>query len=398
MRVRIPSIHPRPAVAAACLAVVAAAMAPAGVASARPTLLASVSDTLFAVAAASPDSIWTGGMWHDQSDSEQILTQRWNGTAWKLVPSPNPGGATADNELIGMATISPARAWLDGTYWNGTNWQTLIMHWNGAAWKKVPSPDPGGSSNRNILNGIAVTSRTDAWAVGYYDTPAISLPLILRWNGKAWKKVASPNPGGVHGSLLTAVTVVSPSSAWAAGEYFTASTERTLILHWNGKVWKKVASPTPGSHGCSLDAIAQGSAKQAWAVGTCSTGKTNQDRTLILHWNGKIWRHVASPNPGGAATDDELTAVVPVGPSGAWAVGFARSKTSSATVIERWNGKAWRTVASPNPGKGGELFAATALSPANIWAVGSYFTATASKNLILHWNGHVWRRVASPNL
>jgi hypothetical protein len=362
---------------------------------ARPALAPGTSDALFAVAGTSQDAIWTAGTWHDKTGSEQELVQRWNGKAWKLVPAPEPAGANADNELIGMATISPTRAWIDGTYWNGTNWQTLIEHWNGTTWRKVPSPDPGGHANRNILQGIAVTSRSAAWAVGYYETSTSSLALILRWNGKSWKLEPAPNPGGVHGSQLTAVTAVSPSSAWAVGDYFTAKTERTLILHWNGKTWKHIASPSPDTHGCWLSAIAQASARQAWAVGTCSNGAG--DRTLTLHWNGAAWRHVASPSPGGMSRDDELTAVVPVSPSAAWAFGYSRGKTASATVIERWNGRTWRTVASPNPGSGGELFAATAISPDNIWAVGDYLTSGGDRNLIVHWNGHLWRRVASPN-
>ena len=390
-------------ISAICLAVTVAAIAPAMTGSAaaapvkvRPAIIASPSDGLFAIAATSPDAIWTAGQWHDASDSEQALVQRWNGKAWKLVPSPEPAGANADNELIGLATISPTKAWLDGTYWNGTNWQSLIEHWNGKAWRKVASPDPGGASNRNILQGIAVTSRSSAWAVGYYDdSSSIRHTMILHWNGRTWKLVASPSPGGAHDSELTAVTVVSPSSAWAVGDYFTAAAEKTLILHWNGKSWRTVASPSPDAHGCSLSAVAPVSPKAALAVGACWNG--THYRTLILQWNGKTWKHIASPDPGGSAKDNELSAVVPVSRSDAWAFGYIRGKTTSGTVILHWNGRTWRTVSGPNPGKGGELFAATAVSPSSIWAVGDYLTSGGDRTLIEHWNGTVWRRVASPN-
>jgi len=40
------------------------------------------------------------------------------------------------------------------------------------------------------LNGVAATSARNAWAVGSTNTLE---PLILRWNGTAWKQVPSPS-------------------------------------------------------------------------------------------------------------------------------------------------------------------------------------------------------------
>jgi hypothetical protein len=42
---------------------------------------------------------------------------------------------------------------------------TLILHWNGTAWSKVPSPSPGPKGN--FLTSVSAVSPTDAWAVGY---------------------------------------------------------------------------------------------------------------------------------------------------------------------------------------------------------------------------------------
>ncbi len=41
--------------------------------------------------------------------------------------------------------------------------------------------------------GVAATSTRNAWAVGQAATG--TAPLILRWNGKAWKRVRSPAAG-----------------------------------------------------------------------------------------------------------------------------------------------------------------------------------------------------------
>ena len=57
----------------------------------------------------------------------------------------------------------------------------------------MPSPDPG--STTNFLNSVRAVSATSVWAVGQLDDSAGYETLILHWNGTAWKQVPSPNPG-----------------------------------------------------------------------------------------------------------------------------------------------------------------------------------------------------------
>jgi hypothetical protein len=60
------------------------------------------------------------------------------------------------------------------------------LRWNGTAWKQVPSPSPRASAG---LSGVAVTSADNAWAVGYTSDRhhGSFQTLILRWNGTTWK-------------------------------------------------------------------------------------------------------------------------------------------------------------------------------------------------------------------
>jgi hypothetical protein len=89
--------------------------------------------------------------------------------------------------------VSAADAWVAGYYQNSSGTQVpLIMRWNGTAWKTVPSAAPSGATSSG-LNGLSAVSATDAWAAGTYNDSGVIKTLILRWNGTAWKKVASPN-------------------------------------------------------------------------------------------------------------------------------------------------------------------------------------------------------------
>src|SRR5215470_11859864 len=106
---------------------------------------------------------------------------------------------------------------------------------------------------------------------------------------------------------LNAVAVSSASNAWAVGNYFHGSAYLTLTEHWNGSHWTIVKSPSPTEPYSTLDGVA-GHSSQAWAVGDTGVG-TKSARTLIEHWNCTAWKRVASPNPGGPGTKDYLKAV-----------------------------------------------------------------------------------------
>lgn len=47
--------------------------------------------------------------------------------------------------------------------------QTLILHWNGKAWSRMDSADPGGPGESNDLTGIAAWSSSNVWTVGDSD-------------------------------------------------------------------------------------------------------------------------------------------------------------------------------------------------------------------------------------
>src|SRR5215472_4866394 len=161
--------------------------------------------------------------------------------------------------LFGVSAVSKTDAWAVGEYLKAAGLQLpFILHWNGTAWKTVPSPTPSGATF-TFLTAVTAVSATDAWAAGYYqNNGAPPVPLILHWNGTAWKKVPSPNPSGADGTQLTAVTAASPTDAWAAGYYSNGPSgpPAPLILHWNGTAWKQVTSPTPsGANGTQLTAV-----------------------------------------------------------------------------------------------------------------------------------------------
>jgi hypothetical protein len=341
----------------------------------QPPNPSSVRNGLQGVAVLSSCNAWAVGYYN--GTARQTLVEHWNGTAWRQVRSPNPGGPARDNVFEGVAATSARNIWAAGFDSNGTAYQTLIEHWNGTAWRKVRSPNPGGSANSHGLFGVAAVSAANAWAVGDYSNGTADRTLVEHWNGRSWKQMPSPNLGSsANGNLLLGVAATSSRNAWAVGDYSTGAGVHTLVLHWNGRRWRHVPSPDPGGSATfnELFSVAAVSATSAWAVGVSGS------RTLILHWNGTAWKRVPSPDLGGPADDNVLSGVVATSSRNAWAVGNFLSQS----LVLHWNGTSWRHVPSPNAGLVNELFGVAAASSANIWAVGFYDDGVSFKSLAIH--------------
>jgi hypothetical protein len=221
-----------------------------------------------------------------------------------------------------------------------------------------------------------VVSASDIWAVGFPRSGTHVRPLMLHWNGTSWQTVAShsPVPPG-DGAELTGVAATSASNAWATGNVFTQTLDRSFILHWNGTTW----APVKTLAASDLSGIGASSASNAWAVGSLGGGDFG-GQTLTLHWDGHTWAHVKSPDP---ATDpgfgQTLSGVVVTSASNALAAGQFGISGGEQTLILRWDGHTWQQVPSSNPGVLNHLFAISASSASNAWAVGTVdpFPATS---------------------
>ena len=193
---------------------------------------------LFGVSAVSATDVWAVG--RDLiSTTGKALVLHWDGKAWTQVPSPDPG--VADNQLFAVHMTSAADGWAVGL---GDN-LTLVLHWDGKAWTQVPSPTPGLRNGGGQLTGVSSLTGSDAWASGLFHTNGGGEgTLLLHWNGTSWTRVPSPSPspgGPAGGSFLNGVDMVATSDVWSAGGTVFDSTgnERTLLLHWNGMAWTR---------------------------------------------------------------------------------------------------------------------------------------------------------------
>jgi hypothetical protein len=117
-----------------------------------------------ALAAISATDVWAVGYAGQGATSAggvnyKTLVEHWNGASWEVIPSPNPAG-TKSNALVGLTAISPTDVWAVGYTLIGSTRLGLTEHWNGSAWTVVASPNPGTLSN-GLLDVEAVVDQRD---------------------------------------------------------------------------------------------------------------------------------------------------------------------------------------------------------------------------------------------
>jgi hypothetical protein len=259
-------------------------------------------------------------------------------------------------------------------------------------WSVVTVPQTG---NNTILTGASALNSTDAWAVGEQFAAAGQTPpppVSYNWNGTAWSLVPTPTLG-VTSSLLS-VSASSATDAWAVGmSVLGKHDDGTLIEHWNGTAWSVNSSLVVTGYTAELTGVVDLSATNAWAVGEANS-------PLLEHWNGSTWSQVAIPDPDFTpGANDSISAS---SASDIWVVGSTLNTATDELVPEalHFNGSAWSVVAMPQAGTNtSTIGAVTDISATNAWAVGEDIGATSAvggSTLIEHWNGTAWSIVSSP--
>jgi hypothetical protein len=114
-------------------------------------------------------------------------TMRFDGRRWSEVPAPAPPGM--GSWLSAVFARSASDVWAVGGYWDEREiGRTLVMHWDGSAWSIMPSPNPPSmvSQDGARLVDVVALGPDDVWAVGSVvvaDATPSESPLMMHWDG-----------------------------------------------------------------------------------------------------------------------------------------------------------------------------------------------------------------------
>jgi hypothetical protein len=214
-------------------------------------------------AAVGKDDVWAVGSASIAAAKAGVLVEHWDGSRWRVVPTPDVG----QSQLSAVAAISRTDVWAVGNQIDNT----LIEHWDGERWGLIPNP----AAPVGRLEDIAAISARDIWTVGTRGAwPARQTPLIEHWDGTRWRVVAAP---ARQTKSFSSVEVLSSGDIWVSGGDIDS---RATLLHRRGTRWAAV--PTPQVKGLFKLQIAAARTDDIWGI--ASVANFSDTRPRMAHY------------------------------------------------------------------------------------------------------------------
>jgi hypothetical protein len=383
----------------ALLCLAALASGPAQAATNRSGLLISVTCTS-PHACIGVGSVQTLG----PSGRDYTRAEKWNGEAWTILRTADPGGAVGSN-LYGVSCTTADACMAVGGYTTRSHSHgslPLAEVWNGHTWKIKATPvvAPDG-----YLDSVSCSAPGACVATGFAIRQGHNNWVSDAWNGRSWTVRAAPRPNGTTFSSIDGVSCASRSLCIAAGDYELGGSSNSLTLAetWKGGSWTTTPSPNPahGVNGSQLFGVSCGSTTMCMAVGNHTTPSNRTSLTLAEIWNGSTWAITPGRNSRDSASST-LQGVWCRAANACMAVGESNSRSGNRGVIlaEAWNGSSWTIEPSRTPRGASEVMLASVScgSPQSCVAVGNYFTDPRAPGLPLTevWNGQRWTIKPTP--
>jgi hypothetical protein len=204
------------------------------------------------------------------ADRYQTLVERWDGTHWSIVASPNPAGSNY-NFLESVSCTTATNCVAVGSAGDGIHPVPVVQRWNGTRMASETAPGHG------TLKAVSCTSATSCLAVGSENSPPFK-GLTARWDGTHWSAVPGPGP------IMSGLSCASANDCMAVGASHYQPHLRSFMEHWNGNGWSAIASPDPPDTDY-LRAVSCATATFCVAVGTEDKGPGFGTDTLVEHYS-----------------------------------------------------------------------------------------------------------------
>jgi hypothetical protein len=221
---------------------------------------------------------------------QEALAEHWNGVRWAVQDAPtriagSPGAAVID--LTGLSCPGADSCMAVGTTTlDGNTQQALSERWNGARWVLEQTPshptEVSVSGMGTRLAGVSCPSASACTAVGYFaDGHDHDYAVADHWNGAEWSSQPTPD---LAGATLNAVSCPSSRMCIAVGSvtHNGGDSYGTLAERWNGSRWTILASAGSGQ----LTGLSCRSGRSCIAVGGASAAT----------WDGSRWASLSVPS------------------------------------------------------------------------------------------------------
>jgi hypothetical protein len=232
------------------------------------------------VSATGPDNVWAGGSecigGPPGPDVFEAYVTRWNGHRWRT-----SRWKTAAYCGAAMVTTGPRNGWLIG--------DEQALHFTGRSWQKVSLGNVGQAQSAVAVSADNIWVFTERYNEQH---PARSKTFFLHWNGQRWDTVRLPALTLPKGGSIYPLDMAQagPRSIWAIANV-TPGNSIPLLLHYNGSAWRSVRVPYPGQQ---LLAVTPDGRGGVWAT---MMGPLSGNYSIVHYLGGK-WTSQPVPTAG----------------------------------------------------------------------------------------------------
>jgi hypothetical protein len=342
-----------------------------------PNVAGALSTNLTAVDCSSANSCMAvGHATNGIQGPSATVAERWDGTSWQIVPTPNAPGATFSS-LNGVSCPWPSVCFAVGNSEQGP----LIELWNGTSWSVQSSPDVA----QGFLSAVSCSGLLACTAVGGGNGGT----LAERWDGTGWHVQSTPNPGGSEDSRLSGVSCLLKRTCTAVGQSFSGAVTLPLVERWFGRVnsWGLQSAPKPaGAESASFAGVSCPGGSVCFAVGS-SSGTRGVPGTLAERRIGSTWSVMATPISQDSGFGQLLGVSCP-GRGACHAGGNGSGSNGVVPIAERFDAASWQLESIPdaNPNLPSQAFAGVSC-PSRLFclAAGGYNVRFSGGTLAAKW-------------
>ncbi len=252
---------------------------------------------------------------------DHLVLLHFDGASWQQTEPPSLPTAMPSTLLFGVSCFDPSFCVAVGEAARSASsaQDMIVLSYDGLEWSAALTPTLSHGSQA-WLKSVACMSTQRCVAVGSASTSTASAAspidrtLVIAYDGSAWKVARSPDPlGGSGNDDLSGVACTSPTSCIAVGALTSASGEqRNLVLRFDGASWSAEPVPDSGGHdalgdpyflGCggstcwdnSLSGIACIQATTCFAVGSMAYQSDQSDQSTVPTVRTLVLRSTVRP-------------------------------------------------------------------------------------------------------